>query len=101
MVYVTCSSVDEANKIGKQIVKERLCACVNIIEGMHSFYWWKGKLEEARECILIAKTKDVLVNEVIKRIKELHSYECPCIVTLTIAEGSPDFLDWIRQETKG
>lgn len=100
IVYVTCCSIDEADKIGKQIVKERLCAGVNIIEGMHSFYWWKGKLEEARECVLIAKTKDVLVDKVIKRIKELHSYECPCIIALSIEEGNPDFLDWIKKETK-
>ena len=100
LIYITCSSSSEAEKIGKQIVKERLCASVNIIDNMHSFYWWKGKIEESREAILIAKTKEELVSELINRVKELHSYECPCIIALSIEEGNPDFLDWIKKETK-
>ena len=101
MVYITCSNLDEAKRIGRKIVEERLCACVNIIEGIHSFYWWKGNLEQDRECAIIAKTKKGLMDELIKRVKELHSYECPCIVSIPLKEGNPDFFNWIEQETKG
>jgi periplasmic divalent cation tolerance protein len=101
LVYITCSGRSEAEAIGKQIVKERLCAAVNIIDNMHSFYWWKGKIEESREAILIAKTTEELVHKLMNRVKELHSYECPCIISLPVEDSIPEFLMWLRSETKG
>ncbi len=100
LVYITCASKSEAENIGKQIVRERLCAAVNIIDNMHSFYWWKGKLEENREAILIAKTREDLVDELMARVKELHSYECPCIIALPVVDGDTDFLAWLKKETR-
>ncbi len=100
MIYITCATIEEAKKIASSIVKERLAACANLIENIHSFYWWEGKFEEDREAAIIAKTKSSLVPELIKRVKDLHSYECPCIVILPIVEGNIDFLKWILKETK-
>jgi len=100
MVYITCASIQEAQRIGKEIVERRLAACVNIIEKISSFYWWEGKLQEDKEAVIIAKTKSSLVHELIKKVKDIHSYECPCIVTLPVLEGNTDFLKWIIKETK-
>jgi periplasmic divalent cation tolerance protein len=101
MVYITAKDKGEAKAIGKCLLEERLAACVNIINNMNSMYWWKGKIEEANEAILIAKTKDSLVSKLIEKVKSMHSYECPCIVSLPIQDGYKPFLDWIKNETKG
>jgi len=100
MVYITCANLDEAKNIGKKIVEERIAACVNIINNINSFYWWEGKLQEDDEVILIAKTRRSLVHDLIEKVKKMHSYKCPCIVTLPVLEGNIDFLEWIISETK-
>lgn len=97
---MTAKNKQEAQKIGKALVKERLAACVNIIDKMTSMYWWDGKICRSNETILIAKTKKSLVKKVIQKAKSLHSYDCPCIVSLPIKDGNPDFLKWIEKETK-
>ena|SRR3989338_3247352 len=98
-VYITCTNKTEANKIGRTLVESRLAACVNIIDGMNSIYWWEGKIEEGKETVLIAKTKKSLVKKLIKKVKSLHRYDCPCIVSWPIAAGNPDFLKWVEKET--
>ena len=90
----------EAKRIGQELLSERLVACVNIIDHMRSMYWWEGGIQEDKEVILIAKTKDSLVTEVIEKVKSLHSYDCPCILSLPILDGNKTFLDWIHQETR-
>jgi len=100
MVYITCANLEEAKNIGKKIVEERLAACANIIDNIYSFYWWEGKLQDDKETIIIAKTKNSLVHDLIEKVKSMHSYECPCIVTLPILEGNIDFLEWVVKETK-
>jgi periplasmic divalent cation tolerance protein len=99
LIYVTASSLDQAKSIGHQIVEERLVACVNILPHMTSIYRWQGKLEEAEEVVMIVKTTESLVERVISRVRELHSYECPCVVAVPIVAGDPDFLAWISRET--
>jgi periplasmic divalent cation tolerance protein len=100
MVYITAKDREEAKAIGKGLVEERLAACVNIIDNVNSIYWWEGRVEDGQEAVLIAKTRESLVPELIKKVKSLHSYECPCIVSLPITDGNKDFLDWIKRETK-
>jgi len=100
IVYITAKNKKEAKKIGEGLVKARLAACVNIIDGMESIYRWEGKIERAGECVLIAKTRKALVLPVIKKVKSLHSYSCPCIISLPILEGNKDYLKWIEGETK-
>jgi periplasmic divalent cation tolerance protein len=98
--YVTAGSRDEALSIGRTVVQERLAACANVLDGMTSIYWWQGALEQAGEAALILKTRAELVERLIARIRELHNYECPCVVALPIAAGNPDYLDWIARETE-
>lgn len=99
-VYITASSVEEAEIIGRNLVSRKLAACVNIIDGMKSIYHWEGKIETGNEVILIAKTKEALVDELTENVKALHSYKCPCIVSLQIRSGNTDFLRWVVNETK-
>jgi periplasmic divalent cation tolerance protein len=100
IVYITASSVDEAREIGKELVSSRLAAGANIIENIHSFYWWEGEMHDDREAILIAKTRQELVPELIEKVKSIHSYTCPCIVSIPIMDGYRPFLDWIVAETR-
>jgi periplasmic divalent cation tolerance protein len=97
--YITTANREEALRIGKALVASRLAACVNVLEGMHSVYWWEGRMEEAHECVLLAKTCRDKSDEMISMVKEMHSYACPCVVFLPITGGSPDYLAWIRKET--
>ncbi|HIJ42178.1 MAG TPA: divalent-cation tolerance protein CutA [Deltaproteobacteria bacterium] len=100
LIYITVGSAEEAKTIGRKLVEERLAASVNIFDNIHSIYWWGGQMQEEPEAVLIAKTKTVLVSELIEKVKAMHSYELPCIVSLPIADGHGPFLDWIREETK-
>ena len=100
-VYITTETPAEARAIGPALVEARLAACVNIIEGMTSIFRWEGKIQQGSETVLIAKTRRELVEPLTARIKELHSYSCPCVVALPILEGNPDFLRWIEEETSG
>ena len=99
MVYITAATPDEAEAIGRTLVAERLAACANILPGMRSIYRWKGAVETAAETVLIAKTRLELADALTARVKELHSYDVPCIVVLPIAAGLPEFLRWIDDET--
>lgn len=97
-VYITCKDADEAGRIGKALVSERLAACANLLDGMRSFYWWEGEVQDDRECVLIAKTRADRMAALIERVRALHSYDVPCVVGLPIREGNPDYLDWVAEE---
>ena len=99
-IYITCAHAAEADSIAEVLVERRLAACVNIIDGMRSMYWWEGKVEKGEETILIAKTKASLVDELTEAVKAMHGYDVPCVVALPIKGGNADFLTWIRAETK-
>ena len=100
LVYMTAKDKREARRIADTLVKSRVAACANIIGGMNSIYRWEGKIERAREVVVIAKTRKSLVKKLIKKVKSIHSYSCPCIISLPISAGNKDFLDWIHKETK-
>ncbi len=99
-IYITAASQEEALAIGRALVEARLAACANVFPGVTSIYWWEGSRQEDSEVVLILKTRQDLVDEVVAKVKELHSYECPCVVAFAIAGGNKDFLDWIARETK-
>lgn len=99
-IYMTTKDKAEARKIGKALVSERLAACVNIIDNVNSMYWWEGKVQDDNEVVMIAKTRKSLVPELIKKVKLLHSYSCPCVIALPIEDGNKDFLKWMKKETK-
>lgn len=101
MLYVTASSREEALSIGRQLVNEELVACVNVIDGMTSIYRWQGETHEDLEAVLIAKTRTELVETVADRVKQLHSYDCPCVVSWPLVVGNPDYGDWLLEMTAG
>jgi periplasmic divalent cation tolerance protein len=100
MVYMTAGSLGEARKIALELVSQRLVACANIIEGVHSCYWWEGKVQEEGETVIIAKTKKELFPMLVERVRSIHSYICPCIVALPLVDGYDPFLSWVRRETQ-
>ena len=99
-IYMTAGSKDEARKIGSELVNSKLAACVNILENMSSIYMWQGEVQNDREVVMIAKTTEACVPQLIEKVKSLHSYDCPCIVSLPVSGGNPAFLDWINEEVK-
>jgi periplasmic divalent cation tolerance protein len=98
-VYVTAKDADQARSVAKVLVEERLVACVNYWP-ITSAFRWEGRMDECSEVALLCKTRTDLVPEVIRRVKELHSYEVPCITSWEIATGSESYLDWIGKETR-
>ncbi|MGE5670595.1 MAG: divalent-cation tolerance protein CutA [Fibrobacterota bacterium] len=98
-VYITCKDNDQARRIGNALVSEHIVACVNIIDAMQSIYWWQGDICNDSESILIAKTRASLFDTVLKRTKELHTYQIPCIVAFPITHCNPDYLRWIEEST--
>lgn len=109
MVYITTKTKGEARRIAQILVKERLAACVNIFP-IESIYRWSSstktsagkwkKIKKEREFGMFVKTKKNLAEKIINRVKELHSYKIPCIISLPIEKGNKDFLKWIKKETK-
>lgn len=99
LLYVTTSSTEEARHIARCLVQERLCACANIGASLLSVYEWKGGVQEDPEVQMVLKTQESLVDAVSKRIRELHSYETPCIVALPVCGGDAEFLDWVATQT--
>ena len=98
-VYVTTSSPDEAARIGRAAVEERLAACANILPGMRSIYRWEGAVEEAEETVLILKTTRERLPTLTKRVRALHSYDVPCIAAFEVAPGNGAYFDWIAEST--
>ncbi|MBI5415154.1 divalent-cation tolerance protein CutA [Candidatus Peregrinibacteria bacterium] len=96
-LYITTKDSSEAEKIGRHFVESKLAACVNIFPKMKSIYRWKGKIASADEAVLIVKTKTELVPKITEEVKKLHSYECPCIVSIPIEGGNEEFLRWIQE----
>ena len=101
VIYVTVENLEQANKISSTLVEQKLAACVNIIDQVDSIYSWKGKIEQAKEKLLMIKTRKELFAKVSDAVKALHSYEVPEIIALPIIEGNSDYLDWIDKTTDG
>ena len=99
VVYVTAPE-GEAAALSKTLVEERLVACVNIVPGLRSIYWWQGKIEDEPEVLCIMKTRSNLFESLRDRVRELHSYEVEEIIALPILAGNPPYLDWIKENTK-
>ena len=99
VVYITCPSKDEAEKLAAKILQERLAACVNIINGVQSFFHWQGKIDQAKESLMILKTKKSLLKDLTSFVQMYHSYDVPEIIAIPIIGGSDDYLNWINAET--
>jgi periplasmic divalent cation tolerance protein len=98
-VYITARDEPEARRLGHSLVWEKLAACVNYFP-IKSIYWWNGKVEESAEVALIAKTRAELVDDLIQRVKELHSYQIPCTESWVIEKADPDCAKWVEESTR-
>lgn len=100
IIYITFPSEDEAVKLSNTLVAEELVACANIFSPITSIYKWEGEVKNDKEVVVIAKTVDKLVDKVVDRIKGLHSYDCPCVISIKIDGGNKDFLKWVENSVK-
>ena len=94
---IMCATREEARKIANVLLKRRLAACTNIISGIESKFWWKGKIDNAKEVILTMKTLERNFRTVEKEVKRLHSYEVPEIIAISVVAGSERYLDWVKE----
>jgi len=99
-VYTTYPSLVEAERAGRTIVERRLAACVNILPGMISHYWWQGALERGEEVVMIIKTRASLASAVHAAVKEMHSYTTPAILVIPLESVDEAYLKWIMAETE-
>jgi len=98
VILVTVPTRDEAQMISQLLVGERKAACVNIVSQIDSIFWWEGKIDSEKECILVVKTKASLLDEVTNMIKQAHSYEVPEVIAMPIIGGNEDYLKWLNNE---
>jgi periplasmic divalent cation tolerance protein len=99
LVLVTASSEEEAASIARALVAERLAACVNLVGPMRSIYRWQGTVADEREYLLLIKTRARLYSKVERRVKQLHSYQTPEVISLELREGSAPYLKWLLDST--
>ena len=100
-VYTTYPSIVEAEKAGRALVEQRLAACVNILPGMVSHYWWEGKVERGEEVVMIIKTRATLAQDVERTVKQMHSYSTPAILVVPLESVEKTYLGWLMAETEG
>ena len=101
IVLVTCASMGEARRIGRSVVDKKLAACANILRGgVESVYRWKGKVERAREVLVMMKTTARRLKELEREVKRMHSYDVPEFIVLPIIEGSREYLGWVDESVR-
>lgn len=100
VIYITTGSVNEAKKIGRALVEEKLAACSNIISPIRSIYSWQGKICDDKEALMVLKTRKKHFKQIVKRVETLHSYDVPEIIAIPIIEGSSKYMSWLNEETK-
>jgi len=98
-LYITAASKEEAVRLASTLVAERLVACANVIDPIHSFYWWGGEVKDDFEAVIVAKTQGLRLEAAIDCAKDISSHECPCVVAWPLMAGNSDFFQWIRKET--
>ena len=101
VVLVNCSSPEEASKIGRHVVAKRLAACVNLVPGVRSWYWWENKVVEDNEVMVMIKTSRQRLAELEKEVVRLHSYAVPEVIALQVVDGSRNYLNWIESSLSG
>ena len=97
LVFMTASSKSEAKKIVRSLLEEKLIACANMIDSVSSVFWWQENIKEEKEVLVIMKSHQELFNKVSTRIREVHSYNTPEILALSIVDGSSHYLEWMNK----
>ena len=100
VILCTCSSEEEAQKISRGLLEQRLAACVNAVLPVRSYYWWKGAIESDTEVLLLIKSSSDLFAAVEAAVRALHSYEVPELLALPVEHGSADYLNWLRENLR-
>lgn len=100
VVLITAKNKREANKISKSLLDDKLIACANVIDGIDSLFWWKGKVCREKEVLLVIKSTKSKFKKIVSAVKNIHSYDVPEIIALPIIDGNPDYLKWIKDSTK-
>ena len=98
LIYITCKDEDEAVKISKRLLNKKLIACSNI-HPIRSMYWWDNKIQDEKEFVLIAKTKEKNYENIKEEVIKIHSYEVPCILKID-AEANESYNKWVNAEVK-
>jgi len=101
IAYITAKDREQAMAIGKTLVCERLAACVNVFDGMTSIYRWDGEINTDDEAVLIAKTSSARFQALTARVKQLHTYTCPCVISIPVTGGSSEYLGWLSEQVEG
>jgi len=99
IVLITSDSIEETDHIARLLLEKKKVACVNIVRGIDSYFWWEGKPDSTRENLLIAKSKASLLPDIIDLVRKMHSYDVPEVIALPIIGGNQDYLEWIDQTT--
>ena len=98
IIFITTGTDEEANRVAEVLLNQRKAACINIVPGVRSRFWWEGHLHSDQENLLIVKAKASLLDEIVGLVKEVHSYDVPEVIALPIIGGNPDYLKWIGKE---
>ncbi len=101
VVFITAADAEEARLIADVLLQQKKAACVNIVPGLSSLFWWRDKIDSAKESLLIVKTRASLLDEVVDLVKEIHSYDNPEVIALPIVGGSDDYLEWLDEVVEG
>lgn len=97
VIFVTAESEEQGRRIADALLGKKLIACANIIEGVESFFWWQGKVDRSDELLLVMKSREELLEDIVRLVKENHSYKVPEVVAFPIIGGNPDYLRWIDE----
>ncbi|KAF8718130.1 hypothetical protein HU200_003801 [Digitaria exilis] len=100
VVYVTVPNREAGKKLSQSIISEKLAACVNIVPGIESVYWWEGKVQSDAEELLIIKTRESLLDALTEHVKANHEYDVPEVIALPITGGNTKYLEWIKNSTR-
>ena len=101
VVLTSCATMAEAERIAHALVAGRLAACVNVVPGARSFYYWKGEIASGEECLLIIKTSRDLFGTLCAEMEKLHPYEVPELLALPVVAGAEDYLSWLQSNLRG
>ncbi len=100
IIFITAPEDEEAQLIARVLLEQRKAACVNIVGGISSLYWWESDIEHNKESLLMVKTRSDLLDEVIRLVEEIHSYEVPEIIAIPVAGGNSEYLEWLNSEVQ-